>query len=203
MPRIEPVPTDQLSPRARTLFDEGMGSGAYVSDHDTGDLPSTVRTLAWSAQALEAAHSNSMKNWPPGLLGSRLKDLVRIRSAQVNGCDHCAAAVKDEDVSGEDAVCLIETDYSSFSPREAAALRFVTKFGTDHRSIGDADIIGLLAEFSPAEVVELIHYAGMMMGTHRMYAVLGVALEETPVIRFTPDLVNAPKTATQARLEKA
>src|SRR5690606_2714509 len=128
MPRIEPIPIPQLAAKARAQLEEGMHAGIY--NNNTGEIPPSMRTLAWSSYALDAAHALGMAMWKPGLLGMRLQELLRIRSAQVNGCSNCAAAIKDEGVSGDDVACLIDMDLSAFSAREAAALRYLTKFAT-------------------------------------------------------------------------
>ncbi|MET0378744.1 MAG: carboxymuconolactone decarboxylase family protein, partial [Spongiibacteraceae bacterium] len=165
MPRIEPVPIDQLTPHARAQLEEGVAAGVY--NNNTGEIPPSMRTLAWSSYALDAAHAMGMAMWKPGLLGMRLQELVRIRSAQVNGCSNCASAIKDDGVSGSDVACMIDMDFSKFSPREAAALRYTSKFGADHHSIDDADITALQEYFSPAEVVELLFFIANMLGQHR------------------------------------
>jgi len=193
MPRVQPVPVDQLNPRARAMLQEGFDNGAY--NDNSGQLPPSMRTLAWSTHALEVAHAGAMAGWRGGLLDARLCELIRIRSAQVNGCSNCAAAIKEDGVSGDDVACMIDTDYSAFTAREAAALRYVTKFGTDHHSIEDADIQALLARFSPAEMVELVHYVARMLGSHRMFSVFKVISDCDPLVKFDPSLVDAPMTA--------
>jgi alkylhydroperoxidase family enzyme len=196
MPRVQPVPIDKLNPRARAMLEAGMANGVY--NDNSGQIPPSMRTLAWSTHALEVAHANAMASWEQGLLDAKLKELVRIRSAQVNGCANCASAIKDDGVSSDDVACMIDTDYSAFTPREAAALRYATKFGTDHHSIEDADIQGLLRLFSPAEVVELVHYTASMLGAHRMFSVFKVISDCDPVIRFEPGLVDAPMARAAA-----
>ncbi len=193
MPRVQPVPTDQLTPRARAMLQEGFDNGAY--NDNSGQLPPSMRTLAWSTHALSVAHAGAMAGWRSGLLDDKLRELVRIRSAQVNGCANCSAAIKEDGVSGDDVACMIDLDFSKFSPREAAALAYVTKFGVDHHAIEDADIQALLEHFSPAELVELIHYAAQMLGSHRMFSVFKVIGDSEPLVRFDPALVDAPKEA--------
>jgi alkylhydroperoxidase family enzyme len=190
MPRIQPVPIDQLTPEARAMLEEGMRAGVY--NNNSGEIPPSMRTLAWSTSTLRTAHAHGMADWRAGLLGARLKELIRIRSAQVNGCANCASAIKEDDVGTDAVACMIDMDYSSFTPREAAALRYVSKFGMDHHSIADEDVRALKQHFSPSEIVELIHYAATMLGLHRMFHVFQVIGDGEPVIRFDPDLVDAP-----------
>ena len=95
-------------------------------------------------------------------------------------------------MSGEDVACMLDSDLSSFTPREAAAMAYVNKFAGDHHQIGDGDIVALLEHFSPAEVVELVFYVAMMLGSHRMFDVLKVVSDSEPVIRFDPAAVDRP-----------
>jgi alkylhydroperoxidase family enzyme len=190
MARIETVPIAQLTPRARAQLEEGMAAGVY--NDNSGEIPPSMRTLAWSSYALDAAHALAMAMWRPGLLGLRLQELLRIRSAQVNGCANCAAAIKDDGVSSDDVACLIDMDTGAFSPREAAALRYVGRFAADHHAIGDAEIEALAEYFSAAEIVELVFYTAIMLGQHRMFSVFKVIGDSEPVIRFDPQLVDRP-----------
>jgi alkylhydroperoxidase family enzyme len=199
MARVEAVPIDQLTPQARTWLEEGVAAGVY--NNNTGEIPSSMRTLAYSSYALGASHALSMAMWQHGLLGPRLQELLRIRSAQVNGCANCAAAIKDDGVSGDDVACMIDMDLSKFTPREAAAMRYLSKFAADHHAIGDDDLRALGAHFSPAEIVELVFYVANMLGAHRMFSVFKVISDCEPVIRFDPALIDSPAAVDDSARE--
>jgi alkylhydroperoxidase family enzyme len=201
MPRIAPVPIDKLTSDCRAILEDGLKTGQY--NNNTGELPGWMRILAWNSYVLNAANAQGKAMWRAGMLGDRLKELIRIRSAQVNGCNNCAGAIKEDSVDGEAVACMIDMDLSAFSPREAAALRYVTKFGADHHAVGDADFQSLREHFSPAEIVELIHYSGVMLRLHRMFHVFAVLEDGEPVIPFDERLINVSKADEEQALHAA
>ena len=92
----------------------------------------------------------------------RLRELVRIRASQLNGCAYCI------DMHAKDARAIGETEQRIyalpawretpfFTARERAALAFtesVTLLASTH--VPDADFAAVAAEFSPAEVGALV-----------------------------------------------
>ena len=92
----------------------------------------------------------------------RLRELIRIRASQLNGCAYCIDMhTKDARAIGESEQRLYalpawrETPY--FSTRERAALAFtesVTLLAASH--VPDADYAAVAAEFSPDEVAALV-----------------------------------------------
>jgi AhpD family alkylhydroperoxidase len=93
---------------------------------------------------------------------SRLRDLVRIRASQLNGCAYCIDMhTKDARAVGESEQRLYgisawrDTPY--FSERERAALAFteaVTLMTSDH--VPDAAYEAVAAHYSPDEVAALL-----------------------------------------------
>ena len=92
----------------------------------------------------------------------KLRELVRIRASQLNGCAYCVDMhTKDARAIGESEQRLYalpawrETPY--FSTRERAALAFtesVTLLAASH--VPDADYAAVAAEFRPDEVAALV-----------------------------------------------
>ncbi|MGD9537871.1 MAG: carboxymuconolactone decarboxylase family protein [Alphaproteobacteria bacterium] len=114
-----------------------------------------------------------------GVIEPRLKELVRLRIATLNGCKTCKAARLARDVvaEGEAAVDVDRPEEASFSPRERAALRLAETMALDHFSIDDDTVRELREHFSEAELLELMMMAGQYIGFGRMLAIL--QLEET------------------------
>jgi AhpD family alkylhydroperoxidase len=95
-------------------------------------------------------------------LDHRLRELVRVRASQLNGCAYCV------DMHSKDARAIGETEQRLyalstwretpfFSDRERAALRFtetVTQLSETH--VPDAAYEEVAAEFSPTEVAALL-----------------------------------------------
>ena len=95
-------------------------------------------------------------------IDSRLRELIRIRASQLNGCAYCIDMhTKDARAIGETAQRIYglaawqETPY--FTPRERAALAFteaVTRLSDTH--VPDQAYRDVAAEFSPQEVAALV-----------------------------------------------
>lgn len=92
----------------------------------------------------------------------RLRELVRIRASQLNGCAYCVDMhTKDARVAGETDERLtalpVWRETSFFTPRERAVLAFtesVTRLVETH--VPDADYESVAAELSAAEVGALV-----------------------------------------------
>lgn len=114
-----------------------------------------------------------------GVIEPRLKELVRLRIATLNGCKTCKAARLARDVvkESEAASGVDHPDAASFTPRERAAIQLAEAMALDHHAIDDDVIRALRQHFSEAELLELMMMAGQYIGFGRMLAIL--QLEET------------------------
>jgi alkylhydroperoxidase family enzyme len=133
-----------------------------------------------------------------GVLEPRLKELVRLRIATLNGCKTCKAARLDPDhVTEHEATVSVDgADKSSFSPRERAALLLAETMATDHFAVDDKMIRNLREHFSQEELVELMMMTGQYIGFGRMLSIL--KLEDTACsIPFTDS--SSARHATAAR----
>jgi alkylhydroperoxidase family enzyme len=118
---------------------------------------------AWLA-ALQALHSD-------GLLGDRLRELVRLKIASITTCQACRLARKTDAVTDEDVACLSADDprmAERFSPPERAALRYAELFAGDHMAIDEALYTRLGQHFSVPEVAELNLFCALMLAGGRM-----------------------------------
>jgi len=150
------------------------------------DMHDNARQSDWSTQHVARAFSSHprlledyLKFYYPwhseaGLLGRRLKELVRLRIATFNGCQTCKAArlaseeISEAEVAGVDA----ESTVASYTPRERAALALAEAFALDHFTIDDAYIAKLRAHFSEPELLELLMMTGQYVGFGRVLAIL-------------------------------
>ena len=116
---------------------------------------------------------------PGSLLDSRIKELVRLRIATLNGCKTCKAARLSPDTVSEReaAVGVDDPAGAEFSPRERAALALAEQMALNHQGFDDAAMRALRRHFSPAETLELMMMIGQYIGFGRMLAML--QLEET------------------------
>lgn len=135
---------------------------------------------------------------PGSLLDSRIKELVRLRIATLNGCKTCKAArLAPDDVSEREAAVGVDdpTD-SEFSPREQAALALAEQMALDHHGFDDESMRELGNHFSQAETLELMMMIGQYIGFGRMLAML--QLEETHC-SIEPEGNVQPQTAGSLR----
>jgi alkylhydroperoxidase family enzyme len=102
-----------------------------------------------------------------GLLGRKLREALRIRSAQLGGCDSCQVARYDGAPSEKFIACM--NDPASFeSPRERLAIEFIERMHLDHLSI-DREFYARLGEvFSVAQILELGTLCARLVGAHRL-----------------------------------
>jgi len=183
MARIAPKPWDQLDAASRRRIEEGAASGMYP---DTASMC----VVAHSPEALAAMHDSYSAVFGKSALGQRLQELIRIRSAQLNGCDLCAAARKDDSVSGADLACEIE-GAGPLDERERLALRLLTVMATEHHKV-DSNMFRQLARlFSTREVVELVWFCGNCIGTHRFMHALDMMGTEAPILGLEEPRVSA------------
>jgi AhpD family alkylhydroperoxidase len=184
MPRIEPIPWEELRPEVRRRMEDGMAEGRYSTS-----LP--LQIFAYSTDAFVALDEDYRRRFGKGLLEPRLVELIRIRSAQIGSCDPCMASRKEASVTEEDVACLAGSSGEQQSPRERAAIRFFDLFATDHHAIGDDTYRELAEVFTTAEIVELGLQCAGALGMHRFVHTLDVFGRSEPAIRYRADAVDA------------
>jgi alkylhydroperoxidase family enzyme len=176
MPRIAPVPWEDLDPDVRELIETAQACRAVRNDTTVPRLWALRPELAKAQLPIQTRYHDS------NILDERLLELVRLRIAALNDCQACNTARKSDAVSEDDIVCL-SADDERFSESERLALRFAELFALDHDRIDDELVSRLGAHFTPAEIVELGMYCGLMLGSGRFAHVMrGWADDEQPVI---------------------
>jgi len=123
------------------------------------DIDATIPGFSRAMGALDRA---ATKELDAAGIEPALRELVRIRASQLNGCAYCV------DMHTKDARAIGETEQRIyalpvwretpfFTSRERAALAFtesVTLLASTH--VPDADFAAVAAEFSPAETSALV-----------------------------------------------
>ena len=178
MPRIEPIPWDEVPPKEREMIEAGMASGGFTD-------PMPLQIFAYAAHVEVPEDGDRHPNFPRHLLPGRLLELLRIRSAQLGGCEPCMASRKVEGATEEAVACLTNPALrGDLSIRERLALEFIELLATDHHKIGD-DIYRRLADhFTTAEILELGLTCAHQIGTHRFLHTLDPYGTADPVIRY-------------------
>lgn len=198
MPRIEPIPFEQLSENSRRTYEAGAAAGAF-----TDVVP--YRILAYATHDAAPDDGDRHPNYPHHLLPGKLLELIRVRSAQLGGCEPCMAAWKvDSGDQAESVACLINPALrGDLNERERLALEFLERLSADHHGIDDDFYRRLGENFTTAEIIELGQTCGTTMGMHRFLHTLRFYENEPPIIPYDPAQVGVSKAQREARQTQA
>ena len=183
MPIIEPIPHDQLSPVSRTVIEDGEADGLYAT-------PVPLQIFAYHTRQLLAMDETRRARGGGSLLGGRILELIRIRSAQLGECQPCMQSRKHDSITDEDVACLLDVGAGNLTDQERLAIMFIDLLSADHHAI-DADFYRQLAEvYTAAQIVELGFTCAGSMGIHRFLHTLEIFGTDPPVIAYSPDQVD-------------
>jgi alkylhydroperoxidase family enzyme len=184
MPRIEPIPLDQLAEEPRRIIEEGVADGTYAT-------PVPLQIFAYkTAQILMTNAARSVMG-KQSLLGGRIIELIRIRSAQLGECQPCMQSRKHDSITDEDVACLVAPGSSQLTEQERLAVEFLDLLSADHHAIDDDVYRELGRVFTAAQIVELGFTCASTMGLHRFIHTLDVFGTSPPVIAYNRDQVDA------------
>ncbi len=192
MPRIEPIPWEELAPDVRQMMEEGMAAGLYSTSEP-------LQIFAYSSVEFKTMHESYRSKFRKALLEPRLEELLRLRSAQLAACEPCSASRKDPSITEDDFVRLMDLDRSDFTDRELAALKFFELFVSNHHAIDDASFEELASLFTTAEIVEIC-FRCTAISMHRLMHVLNVFGKEKPALSYTPGSIDATRTREAQKL---
>ena len=128
-------------------------------------------------------HTSSGEAADSARLSPRIKELVRLRIATLNGCKTCKAARLAPDYIPEDQAVAIDGYEGSkdYTAGEKAAIRFAEMLALQHEQIDDAEMVALREHFDDAQILELAMMAGQYIGFGRMLAVLQLETVACPL----------------------
>jgi alkylhydroperoxidase family enzyme len=184
MPRIAPIPMDQLSTHSRHIVEAGVAAGLYAT-------PVPLQIFAYRSAQLAQVDMARTHLGADTLLGRRILELLRIRSAQLGECEPCSQSRKHDSITDEDVVCLLAPERDSLTPQEQMAVEFLDRLSGDHHSIDDDFYRRLGEHFTAAQIIELGFTCAATMGLHRFLHTLDVYGESTPVIDYSPGQVDS------------
>ena len=193
MSRLPLADPQDLSPFLKSMHD-GAGEGDWSTRH-------CARAFAAHPDILErylAFYYPFHASEPGSVLDSRIKEMVRLRIATLNGCQTCKAArLAPSDVSEQEAAIGVDDPTeAAFSGRERAALALAEQMALDHLSFDDTAMRGLRQHFSQAETLELMMMIGQYIGFGRMLAMLQLEETHCPI---EPAADPQPQTAGSSR----
>lgn len=183
MPRIEPIPLEELAAEPRRIIEDGVASGMYATL-----VP--LQIFAYRTQQILATHAARSVWGQESLLGGRILELLRIRSAQLGECQPCMQSRKHESITDEDVACLLDPAQGELTRQERLAVEFLDLLSADHHAIDDEVYRELGEVFTAAQIIELGFACANSMGLHRFIHTLDVYGSGEPVIPYNPDQVD-------------
>src|ERR1700754_588439 len=186
MPRIAPIPMQELSSHSREIVEAGVAAGLYAT-------PVPLQIFAYRSAQLEQVNMARTHMGAGTLLGGRILELLRIRSAQLGECEPCSQSRKHESITDEDVVCLLAPEHDSLTAQERLAVEFLDRLSGDHHSIDDEFYRRLGEQFTAAQIIELGFTCASAMGLHRFIHTLDVHSDAAPAIEYSPDEVDSAK----------
>jgi alkylhydroperoxidase family enzyme len=189
MPRIEPIPMENLAEEPRKIIEEGVANGTYAT-------PIPLQIFAYRTAQIVNTHAARTAWGQKTLLGGRILELIRIRSAQLGECQPCMQSRKHDSITDEDVACLITPGGSDLTEQERLAVNFLDLLSADHHAIDDEVYRELGQVFTAAQIIELGFACANSMGLHRFIHTLDVFGDGEPVIHFDPSQVDSEFAAT-------
>ena len=120
-----------------------------------------------------------------GLIPARLKELVRLHIATLNGCHTCASARLAADTVAEtEALGALGSDESgleTLSEKERIALDFAERLALHHHTITDEDVQAWRETFGDEGFVELSMMTSQYIGFGRVLAMLQLETVACPI----------------------
>ena len=114
-------------------------------------------------------------------LERKLYELIYLRVSLINECTYCTqhhlASSKRVGLTAEDWTALKAGDYSRYSEKETAALKYIEKLTRTPHAANDADFATLKKHFSDPEIVDIHMLAGLANLTNRVTDPLGLEVE--------------------------
>jgi uncharacterized peroxidase-related enzyme len=174
MPRISRLGRNDVSEAVGEIYDRYM--------RQRGNVPNMFRTVAHRPQILQTmiAHMEAVLN--TGTLPTKLKELVIVRTSQMNACEYCLAShsllAKKLGYSAEqiDGLPHFE-ERTDLTDREKAALRLAERLTRNERPLTEPELAELKHFFDEGEIVELMAASGLFNYFNRFNNLL--AMEPT------------------------
>jgi alkylhydroperoxidase family enzyme len=183
MPRIEPIPLEELADEPRRIIEDGVANGTYAT-------PVPLQIFAYRTMQILMTNAARGAWGQQSLLGGRILELIRIRSAQLGECQPCMQSRKHDSITDEDVACLIAPGNSQLTEQERLAVKFLDLLSADHHAIDDEVYRELGKVFTAAQIIELGFTCANSMGLHRFIHTLDVYGDSAPVIAYDPGQVD-------------
>ena len=144
-----------------------------------GDLEEPYRLFSMAPNIAGAAGAYSEAIYNKASIDLRLRELLRMRIAQINQCHICMnARVPSLEAAGITEELLTNVDsfatYPGFTDAERDALDYTTRFALDHGSIDQAFMDRMVGHFGDETVFEITLCIAGWLALGRVNAVMDV-----------------------------
>ena len=158
MSRISRLDRSEVAPDTAQLYDNVFAQ--------RGNVPNMFRVMAHRPEifATMQAHFSAVLN--TGTVSSRLKELIIVRTSQINQTPYCLAShtklARNLGWTDDQLASLAEwPQRSDFTPAEKAALRLAETVTRDAHALSDEQFAELRGFYSEGEIVELLCAIGL------------------------------------------
>lgn len=157
-PRLSRVARAETSPEVAAIYDRYMRT--------RGNVPNMFRTVAHRPEIFETMIAHFEAVLQTGTVPLRLKELVIVRTSQLNRCEYCLAShskiCRNLGWSEEQLQNLAEFEHrEDFTAAEKSALRLAERMTLDSNHLADEEFESLREHFDEGEVVELMAAIGL------------------------------------------
>jgi uncharacterized peroxidase-related enzyme len=158
MSRISRLDRSEVTPEMAALYDKAFAQ--------RGNVPNMFRVMAHRPEifATMQAHFAAVLN--TGTVSTKLKELVIVRTSQVNVTPYCLAShtLLAKGLGWTDDQLAHLPDWpgrEDFTPAEKAALRLAETVTSDAHSLSDEQFAELRSFYTEGEIVELLSAIGL------------------------------------------
>jgi uncharacterized peroxidase-related enzyme len=158
MPRISRLNRSEVAPELREVYDKFL--------RDRGNVPYFFRTLAHRPEIFRTATAHMQAVLNTGTLPTKLKELVVVRTSQINCTAYCLAshtAISLRLGTTPEQIEALKSWRESplFSEAEKEALHLAEAMTSDSLHYSDEEMVRLRRFYSEGEVVELMAAIGL------------------------------------------
>lgn len=193
MSRISRVDRSEVTPELAAMFDKIFAQ--------RGNVPNMFRVMAHRPEIFATMQAHFAAVLQTGTVSARLKELIIVRTSQVNQTPYCLAShtrlARGLGWSDDQITHLAGwRERDDFTPAEKAALRLAETVTCDAHAVTDEQFAELRSYFSEGEVVELLCAIGLFNYFNRFNDAL--KMEPTKPGEGGPSQPAEPAAATAA-----
>ena len=158
MARISRIDRNEVTPDIAALYDKAFAQ--------RGNVPNMFRVMAHRPEIFSTMQAHFAAVLNTGTVPTRLKELIIVRTSQVNETPYCLAShtVLARNLGWTDDQLAYLAEWprrQDFTPAEKAALRLAETVTRDPHAVSDEQFAELRRYYSEGEIVELLCAIGL------------------------------------------